>query len=158
MIKAILVYSWLIFHPVHVTLSSIDYSKGSDSFKGFLKMYYDDFLLDSGRSADENSSRTTVNYESLRDHVTNYLDEKFLIFADKKKLTGKIEDLKLIDGELVINMSFDSVGSASSITVKNLLMTSLYDDQSNMMIVRVNEHEQGLKLTPEKTEHTFYID
>lgn len=159
MIKAILLYSWLIFHPVHITLSSIDYSKGSDSFKVFLKMYYDDFLLDSGRPSEAAIAPGPVNYDSLREQVAKYLENKFMIYADQKKLDGKLEDLKLINGEVVINMKFDLLNSAScKITVKNLIMTSLYNDQSNMMIIKVNDIEEGLRLTPEKTEHTFIID
>lgn len=159
MIKAILLYSWLIFHPVHISLSSIDYSKGSDSFKVFLKMFYDDFLLDSGRTSEAANAQGSVNYDSLREQVAEYLENKFMIYADQKKLDGRIEDLKLINGEVVINMKFDVLNSArGSITVKNLIMTSLYDDQANMMIVKVNDIEEGLRLTPEKTEHTFTID
>ena len=34
------------FHPVHVTLTSIDYVPEIDSFKVFVRMYFDDFLRD----------------------------------------------------------------------------------------------------------------
>jgi hypothetical protein len=39
-----------------------------------------------------------------------------------------------------------------------LIMTSLYNDQSNMIIVRVNDFEEGVKLTSEKTEQSFKIN
>ena len=38
---------WFAFHPVHVTLTSIDFIPERDSFKVFVRMYFDDFLLDS---------------------------------------------------------------------------------------------------------------
>ena len=36
-------------------------------------------------------------------------------------------------------------------------MTDLYADQSNMVIVKVNDFEEGVKLTSEITEQTFKI-
>ena len=35
-----------MFHPVHVTLTSIDQAQGSDSLRVTFRMYYDDFLRD----------------------------------------------------------------------------------------------------------------
>jgi hypothetical protein len=34
-------------------------------------------------------------------------------------------------------------------------MTDLHSDQANMIIVRVNDFEEGVKLTPDMTEKTF---
>jgi hypothetical protein len=36
-------------------------------------------------------------------------------------------------------------------------MTELYADQANMMIIRVNDFEEGVKLTPEIREQTFNL-
>jgi hypothetical protein len=36
-------------------------------------------------------------------------------------------------------------------------MTNIFDDQANMVILKVNDFEEGVKLTPEKTEMTFNI-
>ena len=37
-------------------------------------------------------------------------------------------------------------------------MTSLYNDQANMIIVKVNDFEEGVKLTAEEPEKTFEIN
>jgi len=36
-------------------------------------------------------------------------------------------------------------------------MTGLYEDQANMTIIRAGSFEEGVKLTPEKTEQTFIL-
>jgi hypothetical protein len=36
-------------------------------------------------------------------------------------------------------------------------MTDLYKDQLNMIIVRINDFEEGMKLTSDLKEHTFEI-
>jgi hypothetical protein len=66
--------------------------------------------------------------------------------------------MDLADNELRLNLSSNSVKKVNTITVKNLVMTSLYNDQANMTIVKVNDFEQGVKLTSEETEKTFEIN
>ena len=156
MIKIFLLFSWLIFHPVHISMSSIDYSGESDSFKVFLKMYYDDFLLDAKQNITESGLSGDENL--LRETVKKYLDSNFLIFINQKQLHGSIEELKLINGEIIVNLNFNTAKPRGSITVKNLIMTNLYPDQANMMIIKINDFEQGFKLTSEKTEQSFKIN
>jgi len=157
MFKTLLISLWMIIHPVHVSLLSIDYDRDSDSFKVFVKVYVDDFLLDSGISdnvQDIDFSDLTLP-EPAR--VVKYFDEKIVIYVNDKQLSGKLTDMNLADGELNVNLLFNAEKKINTITVKNLIMTSLYNDQSNMIIVRVNDFEEGVKLTSEKTEQTFNI-
>jgi hypothetical protein len=62
------------------------------------------------------------------------------------------------ENELRMNLSVDAVKKINTIKVQNMIMTSLYSDQANMIIVKVNEFEEGVKLTPEETEKTFNIN
>jgi len=57
-----------------------------------------------------------------------------------------------------MNLFLRTISKVNTITIKNLVMTSLYNDQANMIIVRVNDFEQGVKLTAEETEKTFEIN
>lgn len=36
-------------------------------------------------------------------------------------------------------------------------MTSLYNDMSNMILVKINDFEEGVKLTSDITEQTFNV-
>ena len=56
-----------------------------------------------------------------------------------------------------MNLSYGSVNNISTITVKNLIMTGLYADMANMLIIRVHDFEKGVRMTPEETEQTFNI-
>jgi len=65
--------------------------------------------------------------------------------------------MKLTDNEISMNLKYSTGKKPKTITVKNLIMTGLYSDQSNMIIVRINDFEEGLKLTSDITERTFKI-
>ena len=52
-------------------------------------------------------------------------------------------------------MICEVVKKPKSVKVQNHIMTTLYPDQSNMVILTVSDFQEGVKLTPELTEHTF---
>lgn len=159
MVKILSLCILLFFHPVHVTLTSIDHIPGTDSLKVFVKMYYDDFLIDYKLFDKEgNVSNVADSRHFPAGMMKKYLDEKVNIFVNNKQVKGKLLNLTLADNEISINLLYKSDKKPESITVRNLIMTSLYKDQANMTIIRVNDFEEGLKLTPEKTEETIKLN
>ncbi len=46
MLRILILPLLLVFHPVHVTVTTINQAQGNDSMKVFFRMYYDDFLRD----------------------------------------------------------------------------------------------------------------
>ena len=149
---------WFLFHPVHVTLTSIDYIPGMDSFKVFVRMYFDDFLIDCKLIGEDiQNNDFSGDNSSSRDAMEKYLGEKIIIKVNEKLLSGKLQGMKLADNEISINLEYNTGKKPKTITVKNLIMTGLYGDQSNMIIVRVNDFEEGVKLTSDLTEQTFII-
>jgi ribosomal protein S24E len=159
MVKLLAFSIWLLFHPVHVTLTSIDKEKGNDSLKVFVKMYYDDFLLDYSLFDNDNDSVKNLPAGQLipASLVNKYISEKVTIIVNNKELKGKLLKLDLTDNEISMNLLYKSTGKPRVLTVRNLIMTELYADQANMMIIRVNDFEEGVKLTPEIREQTFNL-
>ena len=146
-------------HPVHVSLTSIDHVPGTDSLKVFVRMYFDDFLSDYrltyiSDSTTVNSSQTTRFPEEL---MSKYLNDKINISVNNKQLKGKLLNMVLIDNEISSNLLFKTDKNPRSITVRNQIMTDLHNDQANMTIVRISDFEEGVKLTPEKSEQLFIL-
>jgi len=159
MVKLLFITLWLAAHPVHVSLLSIDYAPDKELFNVFLRIYYDDFLLDSGMSSeDQKNLNFSVNDQFTRETLGNYINDKLSITVNSRQMSAKLEDMDLSDNELRVNLVLSSVKKVNTITVKNLIMTSLYTDQSNMTIVRVNSFEEGIRLTAVETEKTFKIN
>jgi hypothetical protein len=159
MVRFLFFSLWLMIHPVHVSLLSIDYAPDKEIFNVFLRIYFDDFLLDSGIKAEDQKN---LNFSDsnlfTKEVIGNYVNIKIKIFINNKNIPAELESMDLSDNELRMNLLFYSVKKVKSITVKNLIMTSLYNDQSNMTIVKVNDFEEGVKLTAEETEKTFEIN
>jgi hypothetical protein len=150
---------WIFFHPVHVTLTSIDYAPENGSFNVFVRMYFDDFLRDYKLTGEDirNTDFSKENASSMVE-MEKYLGEKIEISVNEKQLKGRLLDLNIVDNEISMNLEFGSVKNPRTLSVKNLIMTGLYSDQTNMIIVKVNKYEEGIKLTSDRTEHSFKIN
>jgi len=159
MVRLLFFSLWLATHPVHVSLMSIDYAPDQKLFNVFLRIYFDDFLLDSGiKTADQKNLDFSVNNQYTRKVMASYVNDRIMISVNKRQIPAELGEMSLSDNELRMNLFFSSAKKVSSITVKNLIMTSLYSDQANMIIVKVNDFEEGVKLTAEEPEKTFEIN
>jgi len=159
MFKILFISIWFFFHPVHVTLTSIDYIPGMGSFKVFVRMYFDDFLIDCKLNGCDTHTKDFESEDNISSQnvMEKYLSEKIIIKADKKILSGKLTNMKLEDNEISVNLEYFNAMNPDTITVKNLIMTDLHNDQSNMLIMRINKFEEGVKLTPLITERIFIL-
>jgi translation elongation factor P/translation initiation factor 5A len=159
MVKFLLFSIWLAIHPVHVSLLSIDYAPDKGLFDVFLRVYFDDFLLDSGITIDDQKKLDFTDNDSFtEDILENYINEKLRIIVNGKPMSGGLEKTELSDNELKLKLIFSPVRKVNTVTVKNFIMTSLYTDQANMTILKINDFEQGAKLTAEQTEMTIKIN
>lgn len=149
---------WFALHPVHVTLTSIEYIPENDSFNVFVRMYADDFFRDfklGGREIQEKGF-SGENSDS-REQMKSYLSEKVVLKVNNKRLSATLKNMEMADNEISMNLIYGISKRPKTITVTNLIMTGLYSDQSNMMIVKVNDFEEGVKLTSYVTEQTINI-
>ncbi len=159
MVKILLFSIWFAVHPVHVSLLSVDYVQEEEAFRVFVRVYIDDFLLDSGNTLQGNDSGDIyAENQALMKLVGKYLDEKIFIYVNNKQLSGKVEELESSEGEIRAGLLYYSGMKTKKITVKNYIMTGLYSDQSNMTIIKVDDFEEGIKLTPGQTEVTYKIN
>ena len=158
MLKTIILSFIVLAHPVHVSLMSVEYYEKTDVFNVFLKIYFDDFMLDyrllTGDTAKFDFMANKENAESL---IGKYLNEKVQIFAEGKKLDWKLMKFDSSDGELKMDLTFNNKTKSKYFLVKNHIMTDLYKDQSNLLIFRYGNFEEGIKLTSEKQEQIFKV-
>ncbi len=145
-------------HQDHVTMTSIEYVQGTDSLKVFCSMYFDDFLDDLQTIDDDRElNRLFVSQPYPADLINQYFNSKVFIYVNKKLLTGKLLTVNIADKKISMNLIYRADKKPKSITVKNLILTGWFSDQTNLTILRINNFEKGIKLTREHNEETFII-
>ena len=158
MLKALAISLWLIMHPVHITMTSIDYVQGTDSLKVFCKMGFDDFLKDLQTIDDDrNLYRLFSKQPFPSDLINQYFNSKVFIYVNNKLLIGKLLSANITDTDINLNLNYRLSKKPKSITIRNLILTGWYSDQTNLMIIRINNFENGIKLTAGHTEETLII-
>lgn len=90
--------------------------------------------------------------------LEEYLNEKLKIIVNNNVIPGKIGNVEISNNEVDIDVEYHLRKKPGIITVKSLINTSIYDDQANMVIVKVNEFEEGVRLTSTVTEQTFKVN
>jgi small nuclear ribonucleoprotein (snRNP)-like protein len=128
----------------------------SAMFKGFVRLYFDDFLLDC--ACEMPVDKLKAGEETALKTLENYINEKIIIQVNNRKLTGIIRNVEIENNEVDIDLKYPDSVKPETITIKNFVLTGIYNDQSNMVIVKANEFEEGVKLTPELTERTFKVN
>jgi hypothetical protein len=158
MLKALAISLWLIMHTGHVTMTSIDYVQGTDSLKVSCRMKFEDFLKDLQTIDDDRNLRRLFTKQPFpSDLINQYFNSKVFIYVNDKLLFGKLLSANLDDNDINLNLIYRSGKKPKSITVRNIILTGWYSDQINLMIIRINNFEKGIKLNPKHNEETCII-
>ena len=145
-------------HPGHVTMTSIDYVQGSDSLKVSCRMEFEDFLKDLQTIDDDRNLRRLFNNQPFpSDLINQYFNSKVFIYVNDKLLIGKLLSAILVDNDINLHLIYRLSKKPKRVTVRNIILTGWYSDQTNLMIIRINNFENGIKLTPGHTEETLII-
>jgi hypothetical protein len=159
MLRTLIFSIWFLLHPVHVTLTSIEYIPDIGSFKVFVRMYFDDFLRDCKLGGTDIKDKGFYTADAISmNEMQNYLAGKVIIKVNEKQLSGRLNNMHLTDNEISMNLEYRAGRKPRTVLVKNLIMTGLYNDMSNMILLKINNFEEGVKLTSEMTEQTFRIE
>lgn len=161
MFKAFIIFLWLSMQSGHVTMTSIDYVQGTggtDSLKVSCRMKLDDMLNDMRTIDDDrNLGRLFEKQPFPSDLINHYFNSKVFIYVNDKLLTGKLISNDLDGNDINLKLIFRLTKKPKSVTVRNLILTSYYSDQTNLMILRINNFEKGIKLNKMHNEETFII-
>jgi hypothetical protein len=159
MLKTLVISLWLIMHPGHITMTSIDYVQGTDSLKVFCRMDFDDFLKDLQTIDDDRNLYRLFNKQPFpSDLINQYFNSKVFIYINNKLLIGKLLSSDISERYINLNLIYRTGKKPRNITVRNMILTGWYSDQENLMIIRINNFEKGIKLTPEHNEETLIIN
>ena len=119
-------------------------------------MEFDDFLKDLQTIDDDRNLSTIFSRQPFpSDLINQYFNSKVFIYVNDKLLIGKLLSANITDNDINLNLFYRSGKKPKSITVRNLILTGWYSDQTNLTIIRINNFEKGIKLTPGHNEETL---
>jgi hypothetical protein len=126
--------------------------------KASVRLKYADFIFDYRYAInDDQQFGPSGEIDTTKILVSQYLDKRIQIFADGKKLRVKLMAIESADDELRLDLLYYYNKRAKLFKVKNMMISEYNENQSNHLIFKYKDFEQGVTLTPKKMEETFKV-
>lgn len=140
------------FHPIHVSVTEIEYNEKNKSLQIISRIYIDDLELSVQKQA-KNESLDLIepkNGMTTDKLLSSYLKEHFKIKLDGKPakinyLAYEIEDLAII-----CYLEIENVKKLKTLEVTNDVIQEIHGDQSNLVHITYKGPVKSFRLTREK--------
>lgn len=143
----------IFLHPVHVSLTGIDFDSANRMYTVFVKVYSDDLESDMRLSP----GCASGPFSSPDEWYGNYLCDRVVISEDGKKLELKLKATESDGLEHRFTLEAKGGRRVKTVAVVNRIMTRLYDDQANMVLFRFDDTEEGYKFTSSDTLRNYFV-
>lgn len=145
---------FLIFlHPVHVSLTGIDYNSMNQVYSVFVKLWSDDLDADI-RLWNVEKEQMQGSRQEL---YSEYLTDKISILEDGKQLKMILLNTETDGIEHRFTLEATGHREVKKVTVINRIMTQLHDDQVNMLLFSFNGIDDGYKFTTADTLKSYQV-
>jgi hypothetical protein len=158
MLKVLILNALFFFHPVHVTLITINQAQESNTMKVFFRMYLDDFfrdyrLYDTAIKPDKNGEAEKIPDELIK----KYFNDRVQIYINHKLLSGNLSKVSIDSYEIRLDLVYHSDKKPRNFKIRNQILIKLYNDQSNMIYLNINKYENAVKLTVDHIEEDLKL-
>jgi hypothetical protein len=143
----------LFLHPVHVSLTGIEYDGTSRVYSVSVRVYSDDLGADMSLGL---STGESIKGDADQRYF-QYLSDRIMIFEN-----GRALEMKLLHAEsdgLEHRFRLEAYGGkrVTEVSVLNRIMTRLYDDQANMLLFSFGKTEEGYRFTVADTIREYIV-
>ena len=147
-------------HPIHVSVSEINYSEKDKALQITSRIFIDDLELSIRHQRKEPEMDLLAPNNGL---TTDLLVSEYLKDHFKIKLDGKLQKMKLLGHEvedvaIVCYIEIENVKKVKDIEVYNDIITETWDDQSNLVHVTFRGPVKSARLMREKPLEVFKIE
>ena len=146
----------LLLHPVHVSMSGLYEAPDEDGFIMTVRMYNDDMLLHMIVAYDlTDAMNDDHTYDGPDLIVQNYINDHLKIWFNGKRIEAELRSKEVLELETTMTLFLPYKKKVRQIKIENLLLTSLFDDQVNLLIYKDDKMEKGIRFTKSHTIETL---
>ncbi|PLX18558.1 MAG: hypothetical protein C0599_12035 [Salinivirgaceae bacterium] len=139
--------SLLIMHPLHLGVIHLNVNEQNEA-EIEMRLFTDD-LEAAITHFTEKAYKINYDDEQSKKYITEYLSRKLFIYGDQKRLSLSFLDVKPQKDVTVITYKV-KVKRNATIKVCCEAFFELYRDQTNLLIVKTNNIEEGYRLDQSK--------
>ena len=140
-------------HPFHVSVCDAAYNEENKSIEIIYKLFYDDFgevlKAFAGQDVDLSDQQTSTPI------ITRYVNKKFGIVVNGKARELNILGYELDEGSIWIYIEVPKVKKINEAVYYNTMLTEVFDDQENLLHMKVSGKTKSLKLNGLRSKGTL---
>ena len=153
----LLLFFILVFHPVHVSVTSMEYNKGEKIFLVSFKVFTDDFetIIERKYGVDLNLGKDN-ELKNTNEYFNRYFRESFSFIINGEELAEPVYlEKKMNDIAVWLYYMYPTSGNIEKVEIKNIIMLDMFRDQSNLLIFKYNDFEKGFIFDRKKIKIQF---
>ncbi len=150
----------LVFHPVHVSVTSMEYNKGEKIFLVSFKVFTDDFetIIERKYGVDLNLGKED-ELKNTDEYFSRYFRESFSFIVNGEEVKEPVFlEKKMNDIAVWLYYRYPTSNNVEKVEIKNVIMLDMFMDQSNLLIFKYNDFEKGFVFDREKVKIQFQPD
>ncbi len=135
------------FHPIHISVTNMDYNVGKQLFEVSFKIFWDDFEVIIWRNYDVNLKLTQQDESKDKElYFSKYIFDNFRIKANNNFLHGSLKKGEIKDKSIWLDFYFPCSSDIKKVEIENRIMMDMFDDQTNLLMFRFKEVEKAFTL------------
>ncbi|HTH57325.1 MAG TPA: DUF6702 family protein [Cyclobacteriaceae bacterium] len=160
-----MIFSFLItiaslVHPIHISVTEINYNEKSKSLQMTTRIFADELEL--GVRAQRKEAELDL-FEPKNGMTTKQMVQNYLLEHVKIKIDGKSAKMNFLgfekeDISIVSYIEIENVKKLKAIEVFNDLVTELHEDQSNLVHVTYKGPVKSTRLTRDNPKEVFTFE
>lgn len=150
------------YHPVHVSVTNLEYNSEAKEFNIYVKFFLDDFevIIKNNQNVELNLGLDN-QIKNFDIYIKKYIADNFSIEIDDKKIVQnklKSFEYKIVDNSVWFYFSVKSKENFEKIKIKNSFLTDLYHDQTNLFIFTYNDFQKAIKFDVQNISDIIEIE
>lgn len=138
----------LFLHPVHVSITNMEYKKERQEFEISMRIFKDDLQMVINHNYEANINLTDVT-GTLEDVslLDRYINDSFYIKNANESYKLQLNSHEITGEAVLLSYSCRVPDALSSLEIRNTILMDFYHDQTNLVIFSYTGREKGLRFT-----------
>lgn len=150
-----LLFLWLLLHPFHVSVCEVTYDEASRAVQITHRIFLDDLEQGLRRMTGDDHLDITVLSDGNRKSLEAYFRKNFEV-----RLDGQVTKYAYLGHEIENDVMWcyveiTSVTSLPKISLKDQILTEIYEDQKNIVHFKIGEDKKSFILDKEEITATY---
>ena len=158
-----LIFASPLSHPVHISVTNIDYKIKENKFDISVKLFLDDFekIINKNEKVHLNLGKRN-ELSNANFYIQKYISEHLMFSFNHKRFKSKKlillkKEIKSDENTVWLYLEYKQK-KVKDLKIINTLMNDLYRDQKNLLIFTCKNTEKAIKFTFSKTDENFKIN